>query len=97
MSGYIVNDGEDVYKVVFEESSIREIPNYKKERVTNKQHKRYKKTVKHIQDTWDDIESIGRFYMSYNIDTNDIMKDIHKLFFIQSRKDKKYLFGCGVR
>jgi hypothetical protein len=91
MSGYIVDDGYDVYKVVIENSSTREIPNYKKERVTNKQHKRYKKTVKHIQDTWDDIESIGRFYIQYDIDTNELMKDIHKLFFLYSRKNKNVL------
>jgi len=92
MSGYIVDDGDDIYKVVFEESSTREIPNYKKERVTNKQHKRYKKAVKHIQDTWNDIEGIGRFYIQYNIDTNELMKDIHKLFFLYSRKNKNVLF-----
>ena len=88
MSGYIVNDGDEIYKVVFEESSIREIPNYKKEKVSNKQHKRYKKTVKHIQDTWDTIENLCRFYISFNIDTNDIMKDIHKLFFLHCRRNK---------
>jgi hypothetical protein len=82
MSGYIVDDGEEIYKVVNEGFNDRN------QRVTNKQRKRQKRLVKHIQKTWDDVESLGHFYMSHNVETNSLMKDIHKLFFMYSREYK---------
>ena len=93
MSGYIIDDGEDVYKVFLENDVIKEIPNYKKEKISNKQHKRYKKVVRHIKGVWQDIENILKFYISYDIDTNDLMLIIHKLFFKHSKKDKKLFFS----
>ena len=88
MSGYIVDDGEEIYKVVNEQNLSYEIPNYRKQRVTNKQHKRHKRLIKHIQKTWNEVESTGNFYIAHNIETNSMMEHIHKLFFLYSRNNK---------
>jgi hypothetical protein len=78
MSGYIVDNGEEIYKVV----------NKQNHRVTNKQNKRHKRIIKHINKTWNEVESIGNFYIAHNIETNSIMEHIHKLFFLYSRNNK---------
>ena len=74
MGGYIIDDGESIYKV------DRNIP-----QVRQKILRRHKKVMKDISRVWKEIRDIMRMYINHGIDTDDLMKYYVKLFINQSR------------
>ena len=74
MGGYIIDDGESIYKV------DRNIP-----QVRQKILRRHKKVMKDISRVWKEIRDIMRMYINHGIDTDDLMKHYVKLFINQSR------------
>jgi len=74
MGGYIVDDGESVYKV------DRNIP-----QVKQKILRRHKKVMTDIRRVWKEIRDIMRMYINHGINTDDFMKYYVKLFINQSR------------
>ena len=74
MGGYIVDDGESIYKV------DRNVPQVKR-----KVLRRHKKVMGDIRRVWKEIRDIMKMYMNHGIETDSIMKYYVKLFINQSR------------
>jgi hypothetical protein len=74
MGGYTIDDGENIYKIDYN------VPNVKKKIL-----RRHRRVMTHIKRTWSEIRTMMKFYISYGIGTNDLMKKYVRLFINQSR------------
>ena len=74
MGNYTVDDGEESYTV-----------NLNIPRTKRKILRRHKRVLNDIKRIWKSIRDIMRMYISYGMDTDDLMKNYVKLFINQSR------------
>jgi hypothetical protein len=74
MTGYIVDDGEEIYTI------NQNLPKTKK-----KIYRRHMKVMRDIKRVWNQIYGIMKMLINHGLDTDDIMKHYVKLFINQSR------------
>jgi len=85
MSGYIIDDGEEITII----NNGKEIQAYWI-LYSDLQRKRFKKVLNQLMTNWDEVKKQMLFYISYNIDTNDFMKRVSKIYFMTLRNSSQY-------
>jgi len=88
MSGYIVNEDNIIYNV--DKNGCEKDVDYWT-LYSEKQEKRNNKVLKQMCDIWDSVEISLRVLICYGVDTDDIMKNISKLYFNFMRANKQQI------
>mgnify|MGYP006267638693 CR=1 FL=1 len=85
MSGYIVDDGENIIITDGETETLAYWKYY-----SPLQKERQKKVLKQLLNTWYDVEKQIQFFIDFNIDIEPFVYRLSKMFFLSYRISKEH-------
>lgn len=86
MSGYIVDDGDEINIVIDGVYSQCYWLLY-----SDIQRRRNQKVLKQLMKNWEEVEKMMRFYISMGVETNSLMERVSKIYLLTLRNSNEYM------